>query len=422
MSLISIFAAFVLPFGFSPSWAQGEKPLCSSKEIREKGCEFLRANKDKKEIRTSDGGSFPNPFFVDSEPPVNANQNMAYGYTSAGGEFDYNAIFDTQIEIQMDIVDIITSSSETPFPPKTLKSLENVINLGALLARVYPEDTNYAQLRHQPVYGVTPPASRNGKVKVYTPEMIQSFVKELGPKALKELKARYDQYIKESVDQMREQISRYEGVNSVYSVEPAKKNSSPLRSQERQLRLFNYAKSKMRDMILKGRGEDKITAEEKSLLQRIETIELSFNEDLLKASCLEELPNAAYLPVSHQIILCPGILDYPDAMLIATLGHEINHSIDSCNMRHDLYKIDKNKLRQFLESKIDTSSPMQQKSYLRLSEVIKADVKFITRADLLFNEEDLKSLKADGTLLISNARLAKDQHPLHSLRACLVEE
>lgn len=43
-----------------------------------------------------------------------------------------------------------------------------------------------------------------------------------------------------------------------------------------------------------------------------------------------ELPNAYYKPDSQSLVVCPQLLNLPDATLLSTIAHEFGHAIDPC--------------------------------------------------------------------------------------------
>ncbi len=53
-----------------------------------------------------------------------------------------------------------------------------------------------------------------------------------------------------------------------------------------------------------------------------------------KANCV--LPGASYQSSDNSILLCPQMLNMPDATLFSTLAHELSHSIDPCNAYQEI--------------------------------------------------------------------------------------
>ncbi|UYL09111.1 hypothetical protein B9G69_000790 [Bdellovibrio sp. SKB1291214] len=51
-----------------------------------------------------------------------------------------------------------------------------------------------------------------------------------------------------------------------------------------------------------------------------------------------ELPNAAYNLEKHEVVVCPQVLNMPEASLMGTLAHELGHSIDPCSSALDFAK------------------------------------------------------------------------------------
>lgn len=141
-------------------------------------------------------------------------------------------------------------------------------------------------------------------------------------------------------------------------------------------RIFSEAKENLAQSILRGRSESQLSAGEKSLLQRIQSVVLNRPDGSSSSSCNGDL-NASYLPHRHQIYLCEAYYDQPESQIAFVLGHEIGHSLDPCHSAGALYTDEGGK--QFTDGKMN----------------------------------DLKSLK------IFAAGIPEGRHPLEATKKCL---
>lgn len=109
-----------------------------------------------------------------------------------------------------------------------------------------------------------------------------------------------------------------------------------IRSQKaRVARIFDEAKESILQSILRGRDRRALSVEEKSMVARVELVALRHgdHEDVENDfECAGNAVNAGYMPDEAAIHVCRGLYEYPDVTLYHVLGHEIGHSIDSCNL------------------------------------------------------------------------------------------
>lgn len=52
--------------------------------------------------------------------------------------------------------------------------------------------------------------------------------------------------------------------------------------------------------------------------------------DLAILGC--DIPNAGYNPQTHEVVVCPQLMNLPDSALLSILAHELAHPIDPCQM------------------------------------------------------------------------------------------
>ncbi|MFS4458008.1 hypothetical protein [Bdellovibrio sp. HCB2-146] len=86
--------------------------------------------------------------------------------------------------------------------------------------------------------------------------------------------------------------------------------------------------------FLKSRRTSQNAAEIDNMINRISKIKLEVPTagtriaDLATMGC--EVPNAFYNPSSHQVTVCPQVMNMPDATLFSAITHELGHSVDPC--------------------------------------------------------------------------------------------
>lgn len=92
-------------------------------------------------------------------------------------------------------------------------------------------------------------------------------------------------------------------------------------------------------VLVEKRRTSKNSKEIDVMIRKIMDVELNdeavgdFSKgSLASVGCAD--PNAYYDPATRKIILCPQLMNVPDASLVAVLSHELGHSLDPCMLNY----------------------------------------------------------------------------------------
>jgi hypothetical protein len=103
--------------------------------------------------------------------------------------------------------------------------------------------------------------------------------------------------------------------------------------QKRVQNIFTDAQERTVKVLTSRRTSENAEATDE-MIKRIKAVELNFVKknseltELAKDGC--DTPNAFYNPGTHQVTICPQMMNLPDAALFSVLSHEVGHSIDPC--------------------------------------------------------------------------------------------
>lgn len=109
-------------------------------------------------------------------------------------------------------------------------------------------------------------------------------------------------------------------------------------ARKRELRLFEYSKRKIREMITQGRPLSQLSREEKSMLIRLETLNISDSDKTESAEC-GPVYMAGYSHAGHKVGIPPSLFFMPDESLLRVMAHEIAHAVDLCRMVYPLLRL-----------------------------------------------------------------------------------
>ena len=93
--------------------------------------------------------------------------------------------------------------------------------------------------------------------------------------------------------------------------------------------------------ILEGKKENdpSLDPSTKAMITRLRTVKIVRVDEGFP--CEDVAVNAFYLALHHTVIICSGLSKAPDSMLAFILGHEVGHSVDSCNLSLPLMRVKK---------------------------------------------------------------------------------
>lgn len=164
------------------------------------------------------------------------------------------------------------------------------------------------------------------------------------------------------------------------------------KQSERAKKLFEEAREHGIE-ILKAKRNSKNSPNIDILITRLEKLKFAVASHQ-ESSCGS--PNGYYQPSSHTVYLCPNKLTEPKGLMLTTLGHEIGHSIDSCQAAYDLRQKHSHQ-EHGDDNPEDTAKPAAQSRY-----------------GLIAAESDAAAKRN----LIA-AGLPYDEHPLGTVLTCL---
>lgn len=98
-----------------------------------------------------------------------------------------------------------------------------------------------------------------------------------------------------------------------------------------------------RDAIEALRGSlrsEALSADSRAMIQRLETVRIEIvdsAEEFCSERVREGFPNAAYLPETHQIQICPAMAKLDPGAIRLAIAHELGHVVSGCNMEREFY-------------------------------------------------------------------------------------
>lgn len=100
-------------------------------------------------------------------------------------------------------------------------------------------------------------------------------------------------------------------------------------------RIFNEVKESLFKSILRGRNRAQLSPEEQSMMARLEAAQFrhgdlpSLDDNF---TCVGNAVDVGYSTAARVVQGCRGIYELPDASLHFIFGHELGHSVDSCQL------------------------------------------------------------------------------------------
>ena len=401
-------------FLISGAWAQ--TPNCTSQDLVEKSCQYLREKSETEFIQTPSGGRIKNPYYIKPlSAPSSPTVAGAMGSPEAVAKFD-----ETYAEFELEIDDILESSSIKKLPARSLSFIRT-----ASLAMTYSSFSDTAN--QMGGYGMMPlkmpvPLDQpKAAIKNVTIAELQKMLGDLDPDVFGKL----DQAQKKLQKNLQEKGINPMGLYSMAEGFPTTSSSESEKNKKRQ-RLaedFIYAKTKLIEMIRGGKADHQLSGPQKNLIDRINTVSIKdpySAETLSSPVCANSAENGYYMPTSHSISVCPAMLENPRTLLVGFLGHELGHAIDPCNSRCTHFKADMS----FYENRFSAEDDGYKKED-STSEIIRSfqpdefdTVRYYpgSASQALFQEAK------DKKFLTETIRgLAPSEHPFYSVRQCLVK-
>ncbi len=104
----------------------------------------------------------------------------------------------------------------------------------------------------------------------------------------------------------------------------------PWGKMQRLEKLFKQTQKYSQEAIRNGRRMDALSAEEKNLISRIQTMKLSKLQSSRDQEVCKSNFGYAYDPSSHSLIMCPEMAGYPKSSIVWTMGAFIGRGLGSC--------------------------------------------------------------------------------------------
>lgn len=406
---------FIFIFGLSPLQA---KRACDADSIVDEMCTHLSENSDQSHIKSSDGGLIPNNFYVPRT--IEATETTYVKQLMPNFEDFLNA----DLAFQVDVEIVLKSSNAKNWSAKSTKLASNSQNLAGLLARAFPDDESLQLYKDNLVYFPNNLSDADSSIIKLNDSQIKKVLEELGPETLKKLSDRFSKLPKTT--------SLGGGIIEAQLTDPdlfkRVRKSTLEEDQERQRRLTKQAKTSITNMIKNGRSDSQLSAEQKNLIGRIESVELltaDSNWAQRTPECKKKSPQASYFPDSDRFLICENLLDLPDVSLLRVIAHELGHAIDPCRASCDHLTANQQKLDQYFEERKRETSEMEELPKLSDEEI--ALNKLIGREERPFTEitqidDSMKNnLIKKGYLKVNYNGIPRSKQPLNPIRTCLIK-
>ncbi len=394
MPLISL---FFISFFFSWAESNQAKRVCTLNGLSD-NCRFFQDNRDKAEFVMADGSRFANPFYDPQRPAVPPAE--AVGQNAAKME-------ERALEAQASLLARSDLGSHERFR-LALTSKMTLATIGSF--STLPEVPAAAFL----VLPWPPPAF----------SQVQSV-------PFRDFKDKYlDQLPKVARDELLEHARALKalsqgGMNYSAESQIASPQVDKAALGQRALRAFEKAKSLMLQEILKGRSPSALSSDEVLLYEKVNSVRfegVDFGETL---GCKNTPVNAFYSSYSHQVQVCSTLANYPEAQLVAILGHELGHAIDPCVCHKHLHRINTSSLQgepgEELAQEI-AANPSKRAVYQDLrDQVLRGEtLRLLHEADS--NSELQRWAESRGLTSPIVRGFPLDRYPQREVLACLFEQ
>lgn len=326
---------------FFAASAWGSVPICKVDQLTNQCRDF---DSSKEFIETSNGGKIPNLSYKDQEKWKQDPSSVSGGL---GGEDQMLASLDTQIKI-MEVLDKPTSALSEKFKV-FLAGRSGILN--TVLTSTNPAATVALYL---------PPDSEKGKITTST------------VKDARELLARY--YSSEQLKTLATTLQSGLVAESVSG--PAALKVHPFYAKlpeqvgdERIKELVEFARKSLIKTIRAGRPDSALSEQELAAIKKVSTISFTpMNSPQLLGNqiCSGIFPNAFYSPEDNSISICSSFKYFPEASLVSVIGHELAHSIDTCNAQFGVLTVNQARVSELLAADTSKLDPLVLKDLKNL--------------------------------------------------------
>lgn len=276
-----------------------------------RACNDLRTNAVNGTLKLSDGTEW-------KVPSADMTQMLAAQTEAQTRQFaEY---VDSTIEDQAEVLSALNTVGKDQRLSDRFKMAFASSGIAALM-------TNLGSTVQMPIRLPLPPDSDSAPLKTVSPEDVQKLVSRF-PKATQDR-------LKALAEKKQE---RFKGAG--YGMITATKTPKNVEQEkiEKVKKIFSETKVNLIESIRRGRPDTALSNEEKSMLRRIETIQLKPPpEEGMEPTCNGGSLDAFYRSTDHTMTLCPAYYEQPSTQIAFVIGHEIGHSIDPCRSSSPLY-------------------------------------------------------------------------------------
>lgn len=201
--------------------------------------------------------------------------------------------------------------------------------------------------------------------------------------------------------------SRIETTNSNAPLSPLKMSDMP-RTPDDAKKIFDDVKASLISEI-KGQSQS-LSSKQTLMIERLKNLKFVVNDD-----CSDLASNTTAAQV---VKLCFRALRLPTASLVATLGHELGHSLDLCNAGCPYHR--KTNPRQALGPLIRADRKSEEtQTYFRLADKYPMSTHMIQDTNSTSIDTDINTLLSNGSLVSVDQGIPLSENPLTKTYQCL---
>lgn len=384
------------------------KPECNVKNILN-DCAVFKQNQDKPTIQVTENTFFTNTLYKPSGAVLNDRLNKSAN--------PYGLQLDPDLQSKI-IEDNLASQTEIIEGLQTAGiPLRSQLSLGQnLFPIVSNPDQEYAV--------VWPINDAKGHVQSVKGEVILAELKTKMGNArynqlLQPILVKNKEYQEKMVEYQRQQQEEIQRQIAIREKEQAINFTKRQERKQQIQKLFEKTKQNVMQIIGRGKSPSQQTELEKALIDKVKNIKMldpDSEEVKSKPMCLNNAQNAFYSPTYNSLSICPSLLNSPNAMLTEVLGHELSHSVDTCNFQMPRYEIDLGRLEKFLsENKLDSSTNAMLEEF----KIKKTNEVFIDLELIFPNPDVLNKLIKQQIITQKKQSTPYSKYPFKSELKCL---